>query len=56
MNKCVICGKKVDWDYIKDEFAEILQQADCLGVDSLTEAQQIVYERKCCSDCYFELD
>ena len=57
MGNCDVCGKKVDWPVIKEEFAEILEQADSHGVESLTEAQQMVYEGRCCSvNCYIKLD
>jgi len=57
MGDCVVCGRRVDWTFIKVEFAEILEQADRYGVDSLTEAQQAVYEGMCCSiNCYIKLN
>lgn len=57
VSDCVVCGNKVDWDLVKEEFPELLDQADHYGVDSLTESQQVVYLGKCCSiNCYIELD
>lgn len=57
MGDCVMCGRRVDWPFVKEEFAEILEQADRHGVDSLTEAQQVVYLGMCCSiNCYIKLD
>lgn len=57
MGDCVVCGRRVDWSYVKEEFAELLEQADRYGVDSLTESAQVVYEGKCCStNCYIKLD
>ena len=57
MGDCVVCGRRVDWAFVKVEMAEILEQADRYGVDSLTEAQQVVYEGRCCSiNCYIKLD
>lgn len=57
MANCVVCGRTVDWTYVKDEFAEVLEQADRYGVESLTESQQVVYEGECCStNCYLRLD
>ena len=54
--RCVVCKEKVDWDLVKEEFEDMFPQIDYWGVDSLTENQQVVYERKCCSyDCYEEL-
>ena len=53
---CVACGDKVDWDFIKDQFSDMLAQVDYHGVDSLTENQQVVYEGRCCSyGCYLSL-
>lgn len=57
MGDCVVCGRRVDWSFVKEEFAELLEQADSHGVDSLTEAAQVVYEGKCCStNCYLKLN
>ena len=57
MGDCVVCGRRVDWSFVKEEFAELLKQADSYGVDSLTEAAQVVYEGKCCStNCFLKLD
>lgn len=57
MGDCVVCGKRVDWSFVKEEFAELLEQADHYGVDSLTESAQVVYEGKCCStNCYLKLE
>ena len=56
VRKCAVCGNKVDWDLIKEEFSDVLTQADQWGVESLTEAKQMVYLGKCCSvNCYLEL-
>lgn len=53
---CVVCTNKVNWDIVKEEFPEILNQADTYGVDSLTEHEQVVYEGLCCSrKCYDKL-
>ncbi|MEE8207943.1 MAG: hypothetical protein V3T88_03180, partial [Nitrosomonadaceae bacterium] len=52
-NRCVVCKEQVDWDLVKEEFEDMFPQVDYWGVDSLTENQQVVYERKCCSyECY----
>jgi len=48
MGDCVVCGRRVDWSFVKVEFTELLDQADHYGADSLTEAAQVVYEGKCC--------
>jgi hypothetical protein len=50
---CIICNKKVDWEYIKEEFSTIFDQVDAYGVDSLTEHEQCIYEGLVCSpDCF----
>jgi len=54
---CVVCHGKVDWALVREEFAELLDQADVHGVESLTEDQQVVYEGLCCStNCYLSLN
>jgi len=56
MGDCTVCGRRVDWTFVKSEFAEILEQVDRYGEESLTEAEQVVYLGKCCSvNCYTEL-
>ena len=57
---CVVCGCTVDWDYIteinEDDHGELLMQVDQLGVDSLTEQEQVLYEGLVCSwKCYDKL-
>jgi hypothetical protein len=57
VSDCIVCGNKVDWDLVKEEFPELLDQVDHYGVDSLTENQQVIYLGKCCSaNCYDKLD
>jgi len=57
MNKCVVCKGEVNWDDIKEEFAEILEQADTYGPDSLTEKEQVVWEGSCCGrECFDKLE
>ncbi len=51
---CIYCGKPVEWGVICDEFDDLLTQVDLLGVESLTEQEQLVYEGKLCVDCYYE--
>jgi hypothetical protein len=54
--RCVVCKEAVDWDLVKEENGEMFAQVDCLGVESLTENEQVVYEGKCCSyACYDKL-
>ncbi len=52
--RCVVCKGQVDWDLVKEEFEDMFPQVDCLGVESLTEDQQVVYEGKCCSYACYE--
>jgi len=55
--RCVVCGKTVDWTWVKGEFGELFAQADASGKESLTEAQQAVLDGKCCSfNCYYKLE
>jgi len=57
MGDCAKCGRRVDWSFVKEEFDYIFEQSDSYGVESLTEAQQMVYEGRCCSiNCYIKLD
>ena len=51
--RCVVCKNPVDWGLVREDFEDMLEQVDRLGVESLTENQQVVYECKCCSfECY----
>lgn len=53
MNLCIICKQPVEASLVKENFPELFAQADALGINSLTEQQQIVVEFKCCSkECY----
>lgn len=55
-NQCVVCENEVNWTHVREAFEAILDQADCTGVESLTEHQQVVYLGKCCSpECYERL-
>ena len=54
--KCVVCGGTVNWDYIPDDYGELLMQVDQHGVESLTEQEQVLYEGLVCSwECYHKL-
>jgi hypothetical protein len=56
MKNCAVCGNPVDWNQVTDEFGEMFAQADALGMESLTEQQQMVLEGKVCSiECYENL-
>lgn len=47
---CVVCKKEVNKTEnmadIRDEFNYLMEQVDHLGVDSLTENEQVLYEGK----------
>ena len=50
---CMMCLEEVDRSQLDYEFGHIYTQADVLGMDSLTEHQQVVCEGRLCSyDCY----
>jgi len=54
---CVVCGEKVDWNSVIDEFQDIFERADTFGVEALTEQEQVVYEGCCCSEqCFCKLN
>lgn len=55
--KCVVCGRIVDFTYVKEEFDYIFAQVDKFGIESLPKSTKLVYEGKCCSvNCYIKLD
>jgi len=57
VNICVVCKGVVDWDSVKEEFGELFEQVDCLGMESATEQEQVVMEGSCCSlECYIRMD
>ena len=53
---CKRCGRSIDIhdlnEFINDEIAHV----DTLGVESLTDARQAVYEGALCPSCYREED
>lgn len=54
---CVVCKGPVDIEVVMGDFAEVFAQADALGMESLTENQQVLVEGSCCSDeCFDKLD
>ena len=56
MANCIICKEQVDWSQVVEEFEDVLRQADTLGMESLTEQEQVVCEGLVCSfDCYEEV-
>jgi len=57
MANCIICKEQVDWTLVVEEMEDILRQADTLGMESLTEQEQVVCEGLVCSfACYEEVD
>ena len=53
---CVVCGNIVEPNVIINEFDYIFTQVNELGMDSLTEFEQIVCEWHCCShECFDRL-
>jgi len=54
---CVVCGKPVEWGVVKEEIEYLLNQADVLGMSSLTDAEQAACNGLVCSlDCFYELE
>ena len=56
---CVNCHAPItdeDWDEIKCEWFELFAQADALGVESLTEREQILLNREVHLECFDWLD
>lgn len=50
---CMVCGKKVQWEKVVEEFDGIFTQVDTYGEDSLGESEQYVYNGNVCSSgCY----
>ncbi|NOQ49887.1 MAG: hypothetical protein GQ553_04420 [Nitrosomonadaceae bacterium] len=50
---CMMCLEEVDKSQLDYEFGDIYRQADMLGMESLTEHEQVVTEGRLCSyDCY----
>jgi hypothetical protein len=59
MNKCVVCKKNVVVSVLEEEdlYNELVTQANALGMESLTESQQLYVEGAlCCESCYEEID
>ena len=57
MKKCIVCQAQVDWAVVIEEFEWVFDQADALGVESLTEQAQCVYEGLVCShECFDALE
>ena len=53
---CVVCGKQVEWEVVKEEIEYILNQANALGMSSLTEAEQVACNGLVCSEeCFCKL-
>ncbi len=53
--QCIVCKKIItddDWKEVTIEFAEIFARADGLGIESLTEEQQVLVNREVHAKCY----
>ena len=54
---CVVCGKPVEWEVVKEDIEYLIKQANVLGVSSLTEAEQAACSGLVCSvDCFCVLE
>ena len=57
---CPVCRNPIhpdeNWEDIKDQFGDMLNQVDFYGVDSLTEQEQVLYENGVHADCFYELE
>lgn len=51
MNTCKKCGNEFN-PHGEDYYEDLCEQADALGVDSLTENQQLVLKGSLCEECY----
>ena len=50
---CLMCLEEVDKSQLGYEFGDVFTQADMLGMDSLTEHEQVICEGRLCSyDCF----
>jgi hypothetical protein len=57
-SSCAVCRKAItseNWPRIVAEFKELFRQVDSFGVESLTEANQVLYENRVHIDCYDQL-
>lgn len=55
MKTCKIC--KRDISIVNEDLrTEYANQADCLGMESLTEEQQLLVSGLICEECYMELE
>ena len=52
--ECIVCGNCVEQDIINEDFDHLFNQADSLGMDSLTEAEQSAVSGYVCSYSCFE--
>ena len=56
---CVVCKRNITTDDIFalfDEYPDTFQQADALGMESLTENEQVLVEGQVHSECYENLE
>jgi len=56
---CPVCMLPIDknenWERIKDEHEDLLNQVDYYGEDSLTEQEQVLYHNGAHVDCFYKL-
>ncbi len=57
---CPVCTNPVDkqsnWERIRDEHEDLLNQVDTYGEDSLTEQEQVLYHNCVHVDCFEKLE
>lgn len=55
---CYICKKPIgknNWPKVRREFANMLEQVDVYGEESLSERQQVLYRECCHIECYYQV-
>lgn len=55
---CPCCGLPVtasDVERIREEYSDLFEQVDFMGEESLTEAQQVLYQGGVHLECYHSL-
>ena len=49
--KCVKCGGNIDPEVVRDDYSELFATADALGMEALTEDQQLLVDGELCAEC-----
>lgn len=53
---CKVCEKIINYKEVTEVFSEVFKRVDIFGLESLTEAEQVVVEGLCCSEeCFYNL-